>query len=178
MHGGYGYTREYDVEQLYRDNRLNPIHEGTHGIQSLDLLGRKVIRATGPSLAALGAGDGQTIARPAASAGWRAAESAAQLDATWQRLVDGDRGDVRRPATSRPRWPTASVYLEAFGHIVIAWMWLEQLCAADGKTGDFYDGKRQAARYFFRYELPKTRPQLDLLESLDRTTLEMHDEWF
>ena len=42
VHGGYGYAREYDVEQHYRDNRLNPIHEGTHGIQALDLLGRKV----------------------------------------------------------------------------------------------------------------------------------------
>ena len=54
VHGGYGYTREYDVEQHYRDNRLNPIHEGTHGIQSLDLLGRKVTQRGGASLAALG----------------------------------------------------------------------------------------------------------------------------
>ena len=67
------------------------------------------------------------------------------------------------------------VYLEAFGHIVVAWIWLEQLLAVNGRSGDFYDGKRQAARYFFRYELPKTAPQLDLLESLDRTTLEMRD---
>ena len=44
VHGGYGYTRDYPVEQYYRDNRLNPIHEGTHGIQALDLLGRKVDR--------------------------------------------------------------------------------------------------------------------------------------
>jgi hypothetical protein len=57
-------------------------------------------------------------------------------------------------------------------------MWLEQLLAANGRTGDFYDGKRQAARYFFRYELPKTAPALDLLESVDRTTLEMRDVWF
>lgn len=56
VHGGYGYTREYDVEQHYRDNRLNPIHEGTHGIQSLDLLGRKVTQNGGASLAALGSG--------------------------------------------------------------------------------------------------------------------------
>jgi hypothetical protein len=41
IHGGYGYTREYPVEQFWRDNRLNMIHEGTHGIQALDLLGRK-----------------------------------------------------------------------------------------------------------------------------------------
>ena len=65
------------------------------------------------------------------------------------------------------------IYLEAFGHIVIAWMWLEQFLPPTGKSGDFYDGKRQAARYFFRYELPKTTPQLELLDSLDRTTLEM-----
>ncbi len=70
------------------------------------------------------------------------------------------------------------VYLEAFGHIVVAWIWLQQVVACNGRQGDFYDGKRQAARYFFRYELPKMAPQLDLLESLDRTTLEMRDGWF
>jgi len=72
----------------------------------------------------------------------------------------------------------ASVYLEAVGHVVIAWMWLEQLLAADGKEGDFYDGKRAAAEYFFTWELPKTGPQLDLLASLNRTTLDMKDAWF
>jgi hypothetical protein len=72
----------------------------------------------------------------------------------------------------------SAVYLEAFGHIVVAWIWLEQLLVAAGHDGDFYDGKRQAARYFFRYELPRTAPQLDLLESLDRTTLDMRDSWF
>ena len=59
---------------------------------------------------------------------------------------------------------------------------MEQVLAARNeagdRAGDFYDGKRQAARYFFRYELPRTGPQLDLLESLDRTTLEMRDTWF
>ena len=61
---------------------------------------------------------------------------------------------------------------------VVAWMWLEQLLAADGKDGDFYDGKRAAAEYFFTWELPKTGPQLDLLASLSRTTLDMKDAWF
>ena len=50
VHGGYGYTRDYNVEQLYRDNRLNSIHEGTHGIQALDLLGRKVLIDSGRGL--------------------------------------------------------------------------------------------------------------------------------
>ena len=176
VHGGYGYTREYDVEQHYRDNRLNPIHEGTHGIQSLDLLGRKVTQRGGASLAALGVAIGQTVAA-ASAAGGETAEFAGQLGATWQRLVDVtaamfESGDIDAALAN------SVVYLEAFGHIVVAWIWLEQLIAANGRPGDFYDGKRQAARYFFRSELPKTGPQLDLLASLDRTTLEMRDGWF
>ncbi len=174
--GGYGYTREYDVEQHYRDNRLNPIHEGTHGIQSLDLLGRKVTQRDGASLAALGAAIAESVAA-AATAGGEAADLAAQLDASWQRLVEVTTsmfasGDVEAALAN------SAIYLEAFGHIVIAWMWLEQFLAADGHDGDFYDGKRQAARYFFRYELPRTTPQLQLLEALDRTTLEMLPGWF
>jgi butyryl-CoA dehydrogenase len=72
----------------------------------------------------------------------------------------------------------ASVYLEAVGHVVLAWIWLEQLLAADGRTGDFYDGKRQAGRYFFRWELPRTAAQFALLETLDRTTLDTSPDWF
>jgi hypothetical protein len=176
VHGGYGYTREYDVEQHYRDNRLNPIHEGTHGIQSLDLLGRKVTQRNGASLAELGKAVGHTVAAAEAGGG-EAAELAAELDASWQRLVAVTMamfgsGDIDAALAN------SVTYLEAFGHIVIAWMWLEQALAAEGHSGDFYDGKRQAARYFFRYELPRTAPQLDLLESLDRTTLEMRTDWF
>ncbi|OBG97765.1 acyl-CoA dehydrogenase [Mycobacterium sp. E136] len=176
VHGGYGYTREYDVEQHYRDNRLNPIHEGTHGIQSLDLLGRKVPARGGAGLAALGTAIEKTVAE-AAALGGRPAEHASLLDAAWQRLtaVTADMfgsGDVDAAMAN------SVIYLEAFGHIVIAWIWLQQEIAAHGHTGDFYDGKRQASRYFFRYELPRTAPQLDLLASLDRTTLEMRDGWF
>lgn len=176
VHGGYGYTREYDVEQHYRDNRLNPIHEGTHGIQSLDLLGRKVPGRGGAGLAAVGTAIGQTVAE-AGALGGQPAEHASLLDAAWQRLtvVTADMfgsGDVEAAMAN------SVIYLEAFGHIVVAWMWLQQEIAAHGRTGDFYLGKRQASRYFFRYELPRTAPQLDLLASLDRTTLEMRDDWF
>jgi alkylation response protein AidB-like acyl-CoA dehydrogenase len=176
VHGGYGYTREYDVEQHYRDNRLNPIHEGTHGIQSLDLLGRKVIQHGGASLVALDAAVTETV-EAAAATGAELAEPAAQLKTAWQRVTAVTAsmfgsGDVEAALAN------SVVYLEAFGHVVIAWMWLEQLRAAHGHGGDFYDGKRQAARYFFNYELPKTAPQLDLLERLDRTTLDMRDAWF
>ena len=173
VHGGYGYTREYDVEQFYRDNRLNPIHEGTHGIQGLDLLGRKVVIHEGAGLALLV----DTIAATVARATGDLAEPAAQLHAAVQRVVEvttalWSTGD---PETALAN---ATIYLEAVGHVVIAWMWLEQLLAAEGKSGDFYDGKRAAGQYFFRYELPKTDPMLDLLASLDRTTVEMSPSWF
>ncbi|ULP46100.1 acyl-CoA dehydrogenase [Mycolicibacter virginiensis] len=176
VHGGYGYTREYDVEQHYRDNRLNPIHEGTHGIQSLDLLGRKVVQRNGASLAALH-GAMSECTGAAHRAGGELADMAARLDAVVQRLVAVTAG-MFAAGDIDAALANSAIYLEAFGHVVIAWIWLEQLLAAGGRAGDFFDGKRQAARYFFRYELPKTGPQLDLLESLDRTTLEMRPEWF
>jgi len=174
--GGYGYTREFDVEQYYRDNRLNPIHEGTHGIQGMDLLGRKVIMQGGAALAVLGETVGETVTR-ALDAGGDAAEYAQQL----QRAV------VRVGETTTTLWSTgdpavalanSTVYLEAVGHVVVAWIWLEQLLAAGGRDGAFYDGKRAAARYFFRFELPKTGPQFDLLASLDRTTLDVDPSVF
>lgn len=176
VHGGYGYTREYDVEQHYRDNRLNPIHEGTHGIQSLDLLGRKVTQRGGASLATLGNAVQTTLAQ-ATALGGEAAGLAATLGASWDRLLEVTAG-MFASGDVEAALANSVVYLEAFGHVVVAWMWLEQFIAADGRDGDFYDGKRQAARFFFRYELPRTAPQFDLLESLDHTTLDMRDDWF
>jgi hypothetical protein len=176
VHGGYGYTREYDVEQHYRDNRLNLIHEGTHGIQSLDLLGRKVRQRGGASLMTLDAVIAQTVA-DAAALGGEASQQAKQLDAAWHRLIGVTR-DIVSSADIEAAMANSVVYLEAFGHIVVAWIWLQQMIAAHGCSGDFYDGKRQASRYFFHYELPKTAPQLDLLASFDRTTLAMRDSWF
>jgi butyryl-CoA dehydrogenase len=172
VHGGYGYTREYDVEQHYRDNRLNPIHEGTHGIQALDLLGRKVVMEGGAGLTALLETVAETIARAAGTGDGELGGFAAGLRAAVDRLVEVTQtlwasGDVAVALAN------ASVYLEAFGHVVLAWIWLEQALAAHGRSGDFYDGKRAAARYFFRWELPRVGPQLDLLASLDRTTLDV-----
>ena len=176
VHGGYGYSREYDVEQHYRDNRLNPIHEGTHGIQSLDLLGRKVTHRDGANLHALDQVIVATVAAARRSGGEPAADGDL-LESSWQRLV-GVTAAMFAAGDIESAMANSALYLEAFGHIVIAWIWLEQLLAAEGRAGDFYDGKRQAARFFFRYELPKVAPQLDLLESLDRTTLEMRESWF
>jgi butyryl-CoA dehydrogenase len=169
VHGGYGYTRDFVVEQLYRDNRLNPIHEGTHGIQAQDLLGRKV-------LAENGAGFHELLARIDATItlaeGQGLASFGHDLSAARHRLEDVTRqlwanGDPRAALSN------ATLYLEAVGHIVIAWIWLEQLLAASGQDDTFYQGKRAAAHYFFAYELPKVDAQLDLLASMQRLTLEL-----
>ncbi|HEV2612013.1 MAG TPA: acyl-CoA dehydrogenase [Noviherbaspirillum sp.] len=178
IHGGYGYTREYNVEQFYRDNRLNPIHEGTHGIQGLDLLGRKVSMQNGAAFEALVAEIRKTLSK--ASEVQELAGYAKSLGDAWQRIGAVTRtlyaaGDMNKTLAN------ASVYLEAFGHAVVAWMWLQQAMLAVGKSGhdaDFYQGKLQACAYFFKWELPKVQPQLDLLESIDTTTLDMQDAWF
>ena len=175
IHGGYGYTREFPVEQFYRDNRLNPIHEGAHGIHGLDLLGRKVVMNGGTGLELLANTITQTIDRAASNPG--TAALADELRRRVERLVTvtmqvWSAGDVAVSLAN------ATAYLEATGHIVIAWMWLEQLLAVADKSGDFYDGKRVAAQYFFTYELPKVDAQFDLLAALDRTTLDARPEIF
>ncbi|WP_371878776.1 acyl-CoA dehydrogenase [Conexibacter sp. DBS9H8] len=173
--GGYGYARDYEVEQHYRDNRLNAIHEGTNGIQGLDLLGRKVTMAGGAGLRALAELIGVTVTRGRALGG-EPAELAAALETQLARL-----GEVTAAIWAEGpevALANASLYLEAAGHTVIAWIWLEQVIAAAGRDGDFYAGKRAAARYFYRYELPGTGPLLDLLAARDRTTLEMEDAHF
>jgi hypothetical protein len=173
--GGAGYTRDFDLELHYRDNRLNPIHEGTHGIQAMDLLGRKVLLDGGAGLGVL-LGRMQATAARAERAGGQAREHAAQLRDIADRLVAvtgflGGLGDPRLILAD------ATAYLEATGHLVVAWLWLEQCLAADGKEGAFYEGKRAAARYFFARELPKVGPMLDLLASGDRTTVDLDPDW-
>ncbi|WP_148572501.1 acyl-CoA dehydrogenase [Nocardioides caldifontis] len=174
--GGAGYTRDFDVEQHYRDNRLNAIHEGTHGIQAQDLLGRKVMLDGGAGLGLLLDRVRATAQRASATQDDEAAAHAAALLAAADRLVEvtgalGALGDPRLVLAD------ATAYLEAAGHLVVAWLWLEQWLAAHGKEGAFYDGKRAATRYFFARELPKVGPMLDLLASGDRTTLDLDPAW-
>ena len=179
--GGYGYTRDYPVEQFYRDNRLNPIHEGTHGIQGLDLLGRKVVMQDGALLKLFGR-EVESVCREAAAHDETKLHAEALGRAATRALQT-----TRRLFAARDMDKTlanASVYLEMFGHIVLAWVWLKQAtiaAAALAKGSDeeaFYRGKLMAAQYFFQWELPKCAGWCDLLESLDTTTLDMQDAWF
>jgi alkylation response protein AidB-like acyl-CoA dehydrogenase len=185
VHGGYGYTRDYNVEQFYRDNRLNPIHEGTHGIQGLDLLGRKVVIDSGRSVLLLAQRMRQTIARAGQDTSSDLSGYANSLEVMLERLLDVTRL-LHGLSDLRVTLANASCYLEAFGHVVVAFIWLEQALvakatleqAAEGSAPDFYHGKLVACRYFYHYELPKVEPMLDLLAAFDTTTLEMQDAWF
>ncbi|SDJ30056.1 acyl-CoA dehydrogenase [Pseudomonas indica] len=183
--GGHGYTREYPVEQYYRDNRLNPIHEGTHGIQSLDLLGRKVAQNNGAGL--------KQLTRLIQDCCRRAAEHPS-LDALRQPLEQllarlsavtlALLGDLMQGKVNQAL-ANSALYLKVFGHAVIGWRWLEQAIRAEqGLAGgnpadaDFYKGKLQAARYFLTWEVPSCHHELALLEARDPTCLEMQDAWF
>ncbi|MQY19253.1 acyl-CoA dehydrogenase [Nocardia macrotermitis] len=172
VHGGAGYTRDYDVEQHYRDNRLNPIHEGTHGIQSLDLLGRAVTADNGAALSLLLDTIGETIATAGATGDAELGHFGDDLALATQRIATST-ALLWKSGDPQLALANSAAYLEACGHVVLAWIWLEQAIAAHGHASAFHDGKRAAARYFYRWELPRTTPLFDLLDSLDRTTLDL-----
>ena len=179
VHGGYGYTREYPVERLYRDNRLNPIHEGTHGIQALDLLGRKVAMQDGAGLAALLKEIRQTIVQSREIK--RLSVYAESLESTLAVVQNTTRallGAMRTDAALA--LANASVYLEMLGHVVVGWLWLEQARVAmkmienaSEDASNFFEGKLLTCGWFFRCELPKVQVQAELLQSLDRTYLDL-----
>jgi alkylation response protein AidB-like acyl-CoA dehydrogenase len=183
--GGHGYTREYPVEQYYRDNRLNPIHEGTHGIQSLDLLGRKVTMNGGAALKQLIKLIQSCCQRAEAYDSLAALrlpleQHLARLSNVTLALI-GDlmSGQIRQGLAN------SALYLKVFGHAVIGWRWLEQAIRAaqgleHGNPADaaFYQGKLQAARYFLTWEVPACQHELSLLEARDDTCLNMQDAWF
>ena len=176
IHGGYGYTRDFPVEQYWRDNRLNMIHEGTHGIQALDLLGRKVLMEEGRGLQLLAGRMTATIAR--AQKQTELAPYATQLAQALQQVG----------ATTKAAWSTgqpgealanAVPYLQAFGHTVLAWIWLDVALAVNGPAHDpAQQGRLLAARYFFRYELPKIGAWLKVVETRDMTCADFPEEAF
>lgn len=179
VHGGYGYTQDYNVEQFYRDNRLNPIHEGTFGIQAIDLLGRKVGSADGAALAELTGRIERSVERAASVA--ELAEEAVALRNAWSRVLQVT-ANLRAIPDATLRLANASCYLDAFGHVIVAWLWLDMAVSAQRALGRseaaFYRGKLAACRYFYRWELPRIERWLGLLDPVDRTTLDVTDDCF
>ena len=180
VHGGYGYTRDFPVEQYWRDNRLNMIHEGTHGIQALDLLGRKVVMDGGTGLALLAARVGATATRALSSP--RLQSHGAALHAALDDLLVATRAawEGNDPAATLAN---ATPYLQAFGHVMLAWIWLDVALVAHAglqQPGhpDFLQGKLQACHYFFAYELPKIQAWLQVAAERNSICRLMQDAWF
>ncbi|WP_283786229.1 acyl-CoA dehydrogenase [Bermanella sp. WJH001] len=183
---GAGYTREYPVEQCYRDNRLNPIHEGTHGIQSLDLLGRKLWQANGK---------GQQLLMAKVQSTLNSAANKPQLE----KLVSVFKqhlntfvqttmtlGQTLQKGEVKKGLANSALYLDMMGKLVISWLWLEmadkaiETFAESSEQSDqsFMAGKIQAAQYFILWELPEIEHMAKLLSGFDPTCLEMQEAWF
>ena len=175
VHGGYGYTRDFPVEQYWRDNRLNMIHEGTHGIQAMDLLGRKVRMEQGRGLQLLGARLEQTIARAAAQPAL--ADEAAALQDAWAQVLQATQAAW---AGGEPERALANAvpYLQAFGHTVLAWIWLDVACSLPADGSAAAQGRLAAMRFFYRYELPKIGAWLAVVARCDSTCLDLPEEAF
>lgn len=182
--GGAGYMRDYPLERLYRDNRLNPIHEGTHGIHGIDLLGRKTLFDEGRSLHLLAeemqvdidhAADSKRLAEFANTLAHELAETLATTRTMVEAQDDYPRSRLLANAT---------LYLDMLGHVVVAWMWLRQALAAEAKASensaqdDHLEGKYYACRYFFRYVLPQGKWMRELAAAVDDTTLSIPDGGF
>lgn len=184
--GGAGYVNEHPVEMFYRDNRLNPIHEGTTGIQSLDLLGRKLPMNDMAGFHLLQENIEKTISQALSYDSLR--EYGVSLDAATERLhaVSLTLVSARQFQGVDRALSNATKYLEAFGNVVVAWIWLRQGIIAtaalekskDEQERDFYHGKLQALKYFFHFELVEIYPWIDLLENMDDTSHSMQAEWF
>ena len=180
IHGGYGYTRDYPVEQYWRDNRLNMIHEGTHGIQAMDLLGRKVLMEEGRGLWLLADRINATVKR-AQTHGTDHDNAAliAHADALEQALQRVGRATKMAWSTGVPGEALANAvpYMQAFGHTVLAWIWLEVELASQAQEASHL-GRRAAAHFFFNYELPKIGAWLNVVESRDMTCADTPEDAF
>lgn len=192
--GGYGYTRDFPVERFYRDNRLNKIHEGTDGIQALDLLGRKVGMAGGKGLKLLLREVARTLEEVKdiddavdgvfpdrlRLAGELDTLQRDLLATTEQLLGVGVSGDADLMLAD------AHEYLLMAGHTTVAWLWLKQaaraaeLLARGGaavpeEQALFYKGKVAACAHFFRLEVPRARLAGEVLRRMDDTLLTVEE---
>jgi hypothetical protein len=175
VHGGYGYTRDFDVEQLYRDNRLNAIHEGTTGIQAIDLLGRKLLRDGGQGFKLFA--DRLDDAVQAAPS--RFADQARALHAATSNLA-ACLATLTAANDEVEALSNATNFLWAFGHTVVGLIWLElaTVAARAPQGSDAAAGRIAACEFFFAFELPKVAAWLAPVASVNRRVVTMQDAWF
>ena len=161
--GGYGFTTDFPVQQHYRDLKIMSLYEGTTGIQSLDLLGRKVTMEKGKALMLLIESISVVIENAQAHEALKkyADDLKKELDHVHQVLNHlkqfAAQGDVDRYLSD------ATVFMEQLSYVVIAWQWLKMAVTAhshlqsqnfQNQTKEFYEGQVHTMKFFFRYELP------------------------
>ena len=175
IHGGYGYTRDFPVEQYWRDNRLNMIHEGTHGIQGMDLLGRKVLMEEGRGVHLLGARMRETADKAMVFSDLAA--DAKALNTALQKVIAATQ---MAWSSGQPQEALANAvpYLQAFGHLVLAWIWLDVSASCRGAQTSAQTGRQAAAKYFFHYELPKIDAWLQVVSNRDMTCANLAEDAF
>ena len=175
IHGGYGYTRDFPVEQYWRDNRLNMIHEGTHGIQGMDLLGRKVLMEEGRGVHLLGARMRETADKAMVFADL--AEDAKALNTALQKVIAATQ---MAWSSGQPQEALANAvpYLQAFGHLVLAWIWLDVSASCRGAQTPAQTGRQAASKFFYHYELPKIDAWLQVVSNRDMTCANLAEDAF
>ena len=184
--GGSGYCDDYPLEQYYRDARIHPIHEGTTGIQAMDLLGRKVIMNEGRAFALFVEEVLETLS--AAREFTALTEPAQQLEALIAKLQEVTGYLLKLTHEQGPEYflADATLYLEFFGITAIAWQWLlqgiyiQKALHINGTKTDvnYYQGKMITLHFFYGYEVPKTSGLAKRLMNADGLTVEMKTQMF
>lgn len=183
--GGSGYTREYFSEQFWRDNRLNPIHEGTNGIQALDLTFRKLWQHKGQGLSVLK----QEIEKDLSAVTTAdTAQMAKKLIPYLAHLHDVivHLSSILQTEKAATLTGNAQAVMNIFSTIVVSWIWIRQASKAeqlltqtsDTEKQDFYHGKIQAAKYFIAWELPIILRDIQLLKDNDDVCISVQPQWF
>lgn len=179
--GGYGYCNDYLLEQYFRDMRIMALYEGTTGIQSLDLLGRKVIMKDGKALKLLLSEFMKTCERAKeydelAEYSEKLADASRKLhDVTMHLLKYAGKGENERFISD------ATIYMDLASTVIIGWQWLKMATVASGfiESGgaiakeSFYRSKIHTMKFFYKYEMPKVNACKEtLMQSESLTILE------
>ena len=184
IHGGYGYSSEYLPEAWLRDQKLNSIHEGTTGIQGLDLLGRRALAGDGAALQAF-SDEVDRTAKRALVAGVDAGLTERLRGAVDDLLVltgevagRGAAGDVAAMLRH------STDYLDVFGTVVVGWLHLERAAAAAESLAAgrgpaaFYRGVAAAADYWFATEMTRVPEVVARIRSAEDSFARMEADWF